>query len=452
MASTLNKRLVFWLISAYMKKWGKVLFLSFVIGLIIFFLLINLFPVLIRLFPGRRPIIGISGIYTVNNIPTIITSKLSEGLTKVNPDGTVSPNVARSWKVSGDGKIYEFVLDSSKTFADGSPVTPESISYDFTGVKTDRSVPGRISFTLKDSYTPFLVTVSRPIIKNNTIGIGQYKIDSIKTSGGFVESLRLTPVKNPLQYEIYQFYPTQEALKTAFLLGEVNQVDGLTDITISHYSLSTFPNLQIEKHVSRTQLVTLFFNMQDGSLSDKSLRNALSYALPDTFSAGVRAYLPYPPTSIYFNHDLPTKKRDLEHAKILLSAATNNGKNPLPNLTLSYASRYKETALALQKAWKDIGMTVQLDETEQIPQTYQMYLSDFTIPKDPDQYALWHSQQPNNITHNDSNRIDKFLEDGRKEPDQTKRQRVYDDFQKYLQDDSPAAFLYFPSTYSVVRK
>jgi peptide/nickel transport system substrate-binding protein len=452
MASTLNKRLFFWLIAAYVRKWGKIILLSFVVGLIVFFLLITLFPVLIRLFPGRRPIIGIAGIYTLDNIPARITNKLSEGLTKVNPDGTVSPDVAKSWKVSTDGKTYEFTLDPSKTFADGSFVTSDTISYNFTGVKINRSNPHVISFTLKDRYTPFLVTTSRPIIKKNTIGIGQYRIDGIKISGGFIQSLRLTPVKNPLQYETYQFYPTEEALKTAFLLGEVNQVYGLNDIAISHYSLKNFPNLQIEKHTSTTQLVTLFFNMQDSVLSDKSLRNALSYGLPDTFPQGVRSYLPYPRSSIYFNTDLPDKKRDLEHAKLLLTTVTNNGKNPPPHLILSYASKYKDTALAIEKAWKDIGISVSLDETEQIPQTYQMYLSDFSIPKDPDQYALWHSQQPNNITHYDSERIDKFLEDGRKEPDQTKRQKFYDDFQKYLQDDSPAAFLYFPSTYSIVRK
>ena len=452
MANIFNRRLVFWLMHAYLKKWGKILFLSFVVGLIVFFLLINLFPVLIRLFPGRRPIIGVAGIYRTNTIPPIVTSKLSEGLTKINPDGSIAPAVAKSWRVSSDGKTYEFILDTTKTFADGSPVSAESISYQFTDVKIDRSQPGRISFTLKDKYTPFLATVSRPIVKNNTIGIGEYKIDGIKLSSGFLESLRLTPVKNRLQYEVYQFYPTQEALKTAFLLGEVNEVHGITNTTISKYSLNDFPNVQVEKHTSTTQLVTLFFNMQDSSLSDKSLRNALVYALPDTFPNGQRSYLPYPKSSMYFNHDLPDKKHDLEHSQVLLSAVTDNGKNKLPVLTLSYASRYKETALAIQKAWKEVDVNLILNETEQIPPTYQMYLSDFTIPKDPDQYALWHSGQPNNITHYDSNRIDKFLEDGRKEPDQAKRQRIYTEFQKYLQDDSPAAFLYFPSTYSVIRK
>ena len=452
MASNLNRRLVFWLIHAYLRKWGKIILLSFVVGLIVFFLLINLFPVLIKLFPGRRPIIGVAGIYTLNTVPSSITNKLSDGLTKVNPDGSISPSVAKSWRISSDGKTYEFILDSTKTYADGSPVTPESISYNFTNVKIDRSQPGRITFTLKDKYTPFLATVSRPIIKNNTIGIGEYKLEGITLSGGFLESLRLIPVKNRLQYETYQFYPTQEALKTAFLLGEVNEVNGITDTAISTYSLQDFPNVHVEKHTSTTQLVTLFFNMQDGSLSDKSLRNALAYALPDTFSGGVRAYLPYPRESLYFNNDLPDKKRDLEHARVLLTAVTDNGKNKLPPLTLSYVSKYKDTALAIQKAWKEIGIDVKLNQTEQIPQTYQMYINDFTIPRDPDQYALWHSGQPNNITHYDSNRIDKFLEDGRKELDEAKRRRIYTDFQKYLQDDSPAAFLYFPQTYSVIRK
>ena len=51
------------------------------------------------------------------------------------------------------------------------------------------------------------------------------------------------------------------------------------------------------------------------------------------------------------------------------------------------------------------------------------------IPKDPDQYSLWHSTQTStNISHLKNARIDKLLEDGRTELDQEIRKKIYLDF------------------------
>ena len=70
---------------------------------------------------------------------------------------------------------------------------------------------------------------------------------------------------------------------------------------------------------------------------------------------------------------------------------------------------------------------------------------------DPDQYTLWHSGQMNNITNYKNLRIDKLLEDGRQTVDIQSRIKIYADFQKYLLDDAPATFLYFPDIYTVTR-
>ncbi len=79
-------------------------------------------------------------------------------------------------------------------------------------------------------------------------------------------------------------------------------------------------------------------------------------------------------------------------------------------------------------------------------------MGDFYLPRDPDQYTLWHSGQKNNITKYKNLRIDKLLEDGRKTVDLDERKTIYADFQKYLIDDVPAVFLYFPTEYQIKRK
>ncbi len=447
----LNKRLIFWLIQAYIRKWGKIILLSFVFGLVVFFLLINSFPFFLRLIPSNRPVIGVTGIYTRDTFPSFITERLSQGLTTLNEDGTVSPGVATKWNILNDGKTYEFHLDKKAKYADGTPLTSENISYNFKDVKIETPSKYVIRFTLKEQYAPFLVTASRPITKNQTIGVSGYKIEGVKSNGEFLQSLRLFPTSNRLAYETYQFYPSQQALKTAFLLGEVNKVIGLTETEIDNHSLLTFPHVETAKETNYTQLVTLFYSQQDSLMSDKRLRNALSYSLPNEFPQGKRAYLPYPHTSLFFNTELPDKTQDMPHAKALLSLITENGKQKPPALTVKYLSKYKSTAELIEKEWKKLGVHITLEEVDKVPQVYQIYLGDFSLPKDPDQYALWHSAQVSNITRYDSPRIDKLLEDGRKESETGKRQQLYFDFQKYLQDDSPASFLYFPYTYTLTR-
>jgi len=74
------------------------------------------------------------------------------------------------------------------------------------------------------------------------------------------------------------------------------------------------------------------------------------------------------------------------------------------------------------------------------------------IPPDPDQHALWHSTQPTNLTHYSDLKVDKLLEDGRQISDQARRREIYQDFQRFLVEDSPAIFLSHPVTYTITRK
>ena len=88
-----------------------------------------------------------------------------------------------------------------------------------------------------------------------------------------------------------------------------------------------------------------------------------------------------------------------------------------------------------------------------VPDQYQAILVTQEIPSDPDQYTLWHSTQTQtNLSHYANPKIDKLLEDGRKESDPEKRKKIYFDFQRYLVEDAPAVFLFHPTTYTIIRK
>lgn len=445
-----RRRLIFWLIKAYIKKAGKTIFLSFFLGLITFFLLVFASRYFAKYIPITKKVsIGISGAYTLDNLPPYIVKQISRGLTYVADDGSIKPDLASSWEVLKGGKVYIFHLRPNQYFSDRRKVTSDTINYDFSDVSIERPDKYTIVYKLKDAYAPFLITVSKPVLRGKFEGVGEYQIEDVKLNGNFIQSLTLSAVKNKFDTIHYLFYPSDEAVKMALLLGEVSNVKGLSSTILRQMTLSTFPNITITKQVNYSRLVTIFYNTSDSTLSDKKIRLGLSYALPNTFEEGQRNYLSYAPISIYFNKDLDGHKKDLDHAKLLLTSDDNQ--KP-PSVKLTVLRKYLSLGNLIADSWKKAGVHTNIEEVDSVPSHFQIFLGDFNLPRDPDQYSLWHSNQLNNITRYKNLRIDKLLEDGRKTVNTQQRRSIYLDFQKYLQEDEPASFLYFPYEYEVVRK
>ncbi len=448
-----RRRLLFWLIKAYIKRWRKTIFLFFVFGIVLFCGLAFSMPYISSKIPvGQKQTIGIVGAYTTDNLPVPIISEISKGLTSVSPEGEILPEAAASWKIENGGKRYVFTLKPALYFTDHSPVISSNINYNFSDAKITRPNKNIIVFDLKDSYAPFLVTVSRPLLKSGFIGFGNYKLQNIKLNGNFVESITLASRTNQYNRKNYQFYSSYDAVKTAYVLGEVSVLEGLPDTAYHNTDLSKFPNTTVNKITDYSQLVTLFFNTTDPVFSSEKLRNGLSYALPDSFLQGERSHFPYAPSSWAHPDSLPEKNQNLEHARSLLSQSEAASKGAQLSFTLKTLPKFKKTAETIADAWEKINVKTKVEVVNTIPTNYQVFLGDFIVPKDPDQYSLWHSGQDTNITNYTNLRIDKLLEDGRKTINKEARKKIYTDFQKYLLADSPAAFLYFPYEYEVIRR
>lgn len=450
----IRRRLIFWLFKAYLKRWGKIILVYFALGLLVFFVLRSIFGFVVNevtLF--RKSTIGIVGAYTVDDLPFSILYKVSSGLTYVGEDGVPVPSIAKSWKIDNNDKTYTFYLKKDIFFSDKTPLTSDLISYPFSDVSILRPDKYTITFTLKNSYSPFLVTVSRPIFKSEFVGVGEYKVNNLKLNGNFVESIRLVAVKNPKDIISYQFYPTQDSLKTAFVLFEISKITDLENVNFKNINFYLFKNANVKKSINYRKLVALFYNTSDKDLSSKTLRESLSYSIPDSFSEGQKSSGPFSPLSFANVSGQDLYKQDLEHAKALLNkykeSATQSAKL---SITLSTLPKYKNTAQTISSIWKDIGIETDIKIVNEVPSNFQVFLGEFNLSKDPDQYPLWHSDQISNITHYNNLRIDKILEDGRQITDMEKRKTIYADFQKYIFLDPPASFLYFPYIYDVTRK
>ena len=328
-----RKRLIFWLIKAYIKRWGKVITASFVLGIVIF----------LPIYFYRSSISSIIPIFNTqdigyaadipeddfpNNLPQDILEKSSRGLTKVSSTGQILPDLAKKWEVKDDGKTFIFYLRDGIYFTDGQPFTSNSVNYNFADVSVEKPTKNVIVFKLKDKYSPFLVTVAnKKIFKDNYIGISDFKIKNVNIENGFVNNFMLKSEKNKENIK-YFFYPSQSALKDAYMLGDVSVINNISNLSYKDkFNFNEFNNTKITKGSDTGQITTVFLNTNDPVLSDKKIRKALAYSLPDNFIEGVRNYTPYE-KEFWANKSDEALVKDLDYAKSQLedSSASESSK------------------------------------------------------------------------------------------------------------------------------
>ena len=272
-------------------------------------------------------------------------------------------------------------------------------------------------------------------------------MDSEETSKGFIAKMVLKPKdKNQnLPLIIINFYPDEKTARTAFELGEVDSLIGISEVM----PFKKTPNIILKQIPIFNKIVAIFYNTKDNILTDKNLRRALSFSAPE-IKGEERAKTSIPSFSWAFNDTVKDYLGDMEMAKSYFDKVEKGKENTLILTTTPVFSALGE---AIIKSWKELGVNAVLRIESGIPQNFQALLIQEPIPLDPDQYAIWHStQSKTNISNYSSPRIDKDLEDGRKTGDIEIRKEKYADFQRVLLDDAPATFLYFPKLNIIYRK
>ena len=67
--------------------------------------------------------------------PFMIMYALHDGMAKAMPDNPMFPSLAESWKVSPDGRVYDFTLRKGVKFHNGDPLTSEDVKFTFERYK-----------------------------------------------------------------------------------------------------------------------------------------------------------------------------------------------------------------------------------------------------------------------------------------------------------------------------
>lgn len=435
-------RYVLRLISAFVTRFRALILLSIVFGVIAFFVLKFVVP---SFLVQNSISIGVTGRYTASTLPDFILEMIGNGLTKIDSAGNVAPSLATSWETPDKGKTWIFKIKKGINWQDGKPVNALSISYQFSDVQSSHSDDYTLVFKLQNPYSAFPSVVSKPVFKKGLLGTGDYRVKKLSLFGSYVDQITLENSKG--ERTVYKFYPTEERTKLAFELGEVNQIEGI----LNSDPFNSWPKVKITKNIDSGEYVGIFLNTGDKVLSEKNFRQALSYAIDKEKLSGKRAISPISETSWAHNPQVKPYNYDPDKARDMISHLP---KDDLTNLTINLTTSpvLLKEAEKIAKDWEAVGVKTNIQVTPGIPSDYQAFLVIFDIPNDPDQYSIWHSTQSrSSIIKYQNPRIDKLLEDGRTQLNLEERKKIYLDFQRFLVEDSPAIFLFYPETFTISR-
>jgi len=435
-------RLSFLLITTYVRANRRLFITSLLIGAAAIF-----FSPQIQGFLEKRvpPVTGFAGNYTLATLPLPLQRELSFGLTRLTREGQATAGAALSWEQSDDNRKMVFHLDERLFWQDGKRFTSSQVSYKLVGVEVKKLSNFSLEFTLKEPFAPLPVIVSQPLFRPGLIGLGEYQLENVKMNGRFVNSINLRNI-NDGSVKRYRFYPSEFAAATGLRLGEISSLESVHET----FNFEQDSHYRISKRVDYTSVATLYFNNHNQFLEDKVVRQALTYALPNDFSVGERAFSAIPPNNWTHNQQVKKYPQNLELAKKTIAKEASGSAKI--KLRISAQRNLSEIANTVSRIWESLGVQTEIQLVDIRPNNFDVYIKYMDIPVDPDQYALWHSTQTGNITGYKSARVDRLLEDGRKATKQADRKTIYQNFQRAISEDVPAVFLFYPSVYEITRK
>lgn len=371
----------------------------------------------------------------------VMMQNVYETLVRIQPDGTFTPLLAKSWTESPDHLKWTFELQSNVKFHSGATLTAQmaadsikrtiemkkSATYIWDGVKEiNATSPTTLEFVL-DRPLPMLYVASSSYagyIYNPEYatewystpaadGTGPYKFVSYKKDSEvilqkFADYWGGWPTdKKTFEYAVLKVVQEPATRRQLLTAGDADIVEQMPveDIT----ALGSDPNVKISNVVS-FQILNAFLNVQKGPLKDPKVRQALSYLMPyadivkyvmnDT-ATQARGVLP--PNMWGYGSSVLQYTYDEAKAKQLLAEAgyPNGGFNLLYTYTAGDTNEQKVGEL-FQGALAKVGITLEIRgmtvdskyalARDPDPQKRQDITMLYWWPDDVDPYGFFYSQ------------------------------------------------------------
>lgn len=428
----------------------------------------------------------------------LVNGSIYEGLTSVDKDLKVVPELAESWTVSPDGLTYVFTLRQGAKFHDGSPVTPADVAASFARVrdpKTGSPYASRIDMvkevtaTGDRQVTVTLTTPSAPFLAN----LPQISIVPAAAATGGIDLQRKTDGTGPftLKEWVPDTYlllaktdgywdpglPKLDAVKINIVPEASTRQVGLSGGTyqlLPNVDPATAATLQGTPGVTLLETTDLSYtlvgmNVTKPPFDNPKVREALNTAI-DRSQVVEAAYFgkgqPGGPLSPGLKDwalpvaDFPCYTADPEKAKALLAEAGVTLPLKAELKVLGSNQLVVDVAQVVQAQLNAAGFEVALNVQEQGTfiqdwrnSNFQLFASINGGNVDPDGYLYrtFRTGGSTNVFKYSDAEVDKLLDEGRVTLDPAKRKAIYADLQKRLACDGPIAHLAFGELFTAVR-
>lgn len=418
---------------------------------------------------------------------------------------TVAGQLAESWTVSEDGKIWEFKLKPGNMFSDGSPVDAAAVKFSFerlmklaqgpseafpAGLTVDAVDASSVRFTLPEAFAPFLYTLANSgagivnpkvmehekdgdlaqgWLSANTAGSGAYQLASWEKG----QTIKMVP--NPhhagdaptLQSVEVRIIPDASARRLALEAGDIDIAESLpVDQTDA---IAAADGVKVETYPSL--LVTyLYLNNAkppfDNPESRKAMVDAVDRAgIIDGIMMGKADPMNGPIPNGMWGYDatLPAAEWNIDAATTAFADLGIAGQT----LTFALSDRdpaWNMIALAVQANLAQAGVTVNLESSANASYRDRIDSGDFQIaignwsPDFADPYMFmnyWFDSGKHGLSGNRSfytnTKVDELVRAAAVETDQANREAMYQEAQKIVVDDAAYVYLFQRSTQLAMR-
>ena len=411
-------------------------------------------------------------------IREVTYANVFEGLTRIGPNGEVLPDLAESWTISDDGKVYTFKLHTGVKFHDGADFSAEDVKFSLDRARAENSVnaqkqlfaaidkvdvvdPATVKVTLTHPQGSFLYNMgwgdavivspkSADTNKEKPVGTGPFKF------GNWAKGSSITLLKSdhywgaPVFLEKVEFriVPDAAAAVPALLSGDIQAFPFFDPDSVSQ--VKDDPRFKVVVGATEGETI-LSINNKKPPFDKLQVRQAISYALDrKAIIDGASAGLGLPigshmsPANKYYVDLTGRYPHDVAKAKELLKeAGLENGFKATLKLPPTTYARLGGEIIASQL--RDVGINLEI-----IPVEWAQWLDQVFTKKDYDLTIVSHTE-PNDIDiysrkdyyfNYDNPAFNKVIADLEQTSDEAKRKELYAQAQKILADDAVVGFLY----------
>ena len=420
-------------------------------------------------------------------IGEITLYNIYETLTKVHPDGSVTPLLAESWEVSPDLRTYTFKLRKGVKFTNGEAFNANTVKFAFDRAGGDKSTNkdkrtfAAITTQVVDDHTVVLLTkeidpdflflmgqATAVIVEPKSagtnatqpVGTGPYRLENW-VKGSSLTLSKWDGHRNAgaikLRRASFRFIADPAAQIAALLAGDVDAFPRVTARGIDQFKSN--PKFQVMFSGSRAKTI-LAINNKKKPFDDVRVRRAVNMALDrkaviqgaaDGYGVPIGSY--YPPSAPGYIDLTKVNAYDPDKARALLKEAGVS--NLEVTITLPPPPYARQGGEVIASMLDKVGIKAKLQNVEWAQWLSGVYGNknyDLTIISHVEPFDLGNFSRPGYYWNYENPKFNAMYDKYKQTANAGERTRILGDIQRLVADDAVHGYLYQPQWVTIANK